>query len=68
MEEGGDFRVPIDVGRIGSPVSAVYNHQDDLFPGHCVTIKDKLLCPWFYFHLFNTMIPGPAASVPPGNL
>ena len=33
-----------------------------------VTITDKLLCLWFYFHVFNTVIPGPAASVPPGNL
>lgn len=35
MEEGCGFCVPIDVGRIGSPVSAGYSHQEDLFPGHC---------------------------------
>ena len=49
-------------------VSAGVSHWNGLFPGLYIKIKDKLLCPWFDFHFFNTVVPGPAASASPGNL
>lgn len=32
------------------------SRRDDLFPGHHMKSKDKLLCLWYYFHLFNTAV------------